>query len=349
MKNELTTIKKASFPKRILALIMDGTVSIFTFFSFFVLFSFIGTKAFHYNEIQDKALHLEESSNLYVKHEKKERTFIPISDSSIDEEKEFYLERTKAYYLQFKTSEEAYDYNVPIDLGNGEQVIPVNYYTEEWFNEKTKDIDTKEKAKEFAYNALVDFSKYLSESQLKLKRIELFVMILPSFTLSFSLFYIILPLVFKNGETLGKKAVGICLISFEGYSAKKKQIVLRQLFLLFYVGVFSLAFVVGPQSFIFLGFGVFVYFLATFISKTNRSFADFIAYTYMIDAKNSVWFDSEQEEQKKDEIVTANLDKYNQNKEENKNIIQIGSRIVDEDAKKEFLESQKRKKDKKEQ
>ena len=135
--------------------------------------------------------------------------------------------------------------------------------------------------------------------------------------------------------------MGLGLVTKDGYDIKKRQIVLRQLFLFVYVTFFSFFLTIGLGSFAILGLGVLIYFVAAFISKTNRSFADYLAYTYLIDARNSVWFKDPQEEENKNKEVEKNLEKYNRVKEENPNLLQVGSTIVNEDVKRELEESKR--------
>ena len=92
-----------------------------------------------------------------------------------------------------------------------------------------------------------------------------------------------------------------------------------------------------------LGIGVFIYFVATFISKTKRSFLDYLCYTYLIDTKTSVWFDSPEAEEKAEQELDAKMEKYQSKVEPDKNLIQVGTTIVNEQVKKE-LEEEKSKK-----
>ena len=340
MKSELKTIKKASFIKRILATIMDGAVAIFTFFALFLfVFSPIARNAFGYKDLVQQGSDLQIASHLYVLLDEKDTNNTPIY--LIDKEESeisFYMERLEYYYTQYKTSE-APDYNVEITDENGNKVLPINYYTKEWFSEKMKDVTTVEKAKDASLDAVKDFYKYVSEISMKIKRCEAFILI-PSFILSYSGFFILVPLLYKNGETFGKKVMGIGLATKDGYSVRKRQIVLRQLFLFFLTVFASLIIGIGFTSFATLFVGVFIYYLATFISRTNRSFADYLAYTYMIDTKNSVWFNSEIEEKDKENEIEKNLEKLNKIKEKDSHILQVGSTIVNEEAKQEVLAEQ---------
>lgn len=341
VSQELKSIKQASFVKRILAFIMDAAVAVFTFFAFFFfVFSPIASKAFGYTSLVKEASDLQISSHLYVLVNEKDNRNTPIYN--IDNKKvTYYTARIKYYYCTFKTKI-APDKNVKIELKDGTKVRPDQYYTESWFNDKFKDVDTVKEAKEASYDALVDFSKYLSSYQLKIRRIELF-MILPSYALSFGIYFIMVPLLYKNGETFGKKILGIGFVSKNEYAVTKKQIVLRQLFIFFLTTLLAFFITIGFGSFIILGFGILVYYIAAFISKTHTSMADFIGVTYLIDTKNSVWFKDANQEAEKEKIVQENLEKYNKIEVENKNILQVGSEIVNEEAKQEYLENQKKK------
>ena len=337
--DELRSIKKPNLARRVVAFIMDAALAVLAFFGFYLLFGIISTQVLHYNELMEEGYALRLQSHLYVEQEgvSGNTPIYLIEDQDID----YYKEKLKYYYCTFKTTEAA-DYNVEIDDGNGGKVLPINYYTEEWFNNKMVDVTTVEKAREASYDAVDDFVKYVSEINNKIKVAEL-VRIMPSFLLSYAAFFFIIPLCMKNGETLGKKTMSIGLVTKDGYSVKKRQIVARQLLNFFLATLVGFYFSIGVWSFFFLGFGVVIYYLVCLVNKDNRSLADFLAYTMMINTKLSVWFKDPEEENKKTQIVEENLSKYNKVKEENKNIIQVGSTIVNEDIKKELEEEQKEK------
>lgn len=339
MKSELKSIKQASFLKRIVAFIMDGSVAVFTFFAFFVLvFSPIATKAFHYKDIVNEAAELQLTSQLYVLENEKDNENTAII--YIDGDENYFKERLHYYYCDYRVNL-APDKDTEINNDNGEKVLPKDYFTEEWFNSFASSKTSINEWKEASRSALYDFSRYLNPYQVKIKRIELF-MIMPSFFLTFSGYFILVPLLYKNGETFGKKIMGLGFVTKDGYSVKKRQIVLRQLFALFLTTFASFFIGIGTTSFVTLGAGVFIYYLAAFISKTNRSMSDFLAYTYLIDAKNSVWFDDEKHEEKEEKSIEENLAKYNKDASKNEHVIQVGSEIVNEEVKKEFLDSSKK-------
>ena len=342
MNDELTSIKKASFVKRILAIIMDGSVAIFTFFAFFLLvFSPIATKAFGYKDAVNKASDIQLETHLYEKVKEKDQRNTPIYKIKKEEtELNYYTERLEYYYCVYKTTI-APDKESEILKDDGTTVKSYEYYPEYWNNVKGEIVDVKT-AQNFAYEATSDCHKYWSEYQMKARRCEIFI-IMPSFVISFGVFFILVPLLYKNGETFGKKFLGLGFVTKDGYGVKKRQIVLRQLFLLFLTTISCFTLTIGFGSLILLGAGVFIYYLAAFIIKDNRSFADLFAYTMLIDCKNSVWFKDVKEENEKQKIVAENLEKYNKVKVDNKHILQVGGEIVDEQAKEEYLKSKDKK------
>lgn len=115
------------------------------------------------------------------------------------------------------------------------------------------------------------------------------------------IYFLIIPLFFKNGETLGMKIVHVGLVNSLEYQVSKPQVFLKNLVIL---------------AEIFLGlFTFFIVFLVDYIvmifTKRHRSFSDFVAATVIIDTKNSVWFASRAVEEKLVAQVEENLRKSN--------------------------------------
>jgi len=65
--------------------------------------------------------------------------------------------------------------------------------------------------------------------------------------------------------------------------------------------------------------------------------------TLVVDANKSVWFDSKVEEQQKLDEINKNMEKYRSQKIENKNIIQIGDKILDDELRKKVEKQNKNK------
>ena len=255
------------------------------------------------------------------------------------------------------------EYNVEI---NG--VLPVNLYTNDWFSknilkigeetsyfmiDSSKDdyVDSivaklginKEEALNYlrnqAYEATKDFyySNYFQAVEKKIEAIQYFIF-LPPFALSFAIFYILIPLLFKDGETLGKKTMQIAVISFDGYSAKKRQILFREILLFIVIFILGIAVGIGLTSFAIMALGVLVLFILTLIPKNKRSIFDFAAYTIVVDSVHSTWFKSKEDEERHKQELDANMSKYKKYIPDNPNLIQVGTTIVDKDLKKEIEE-----------
>ena len=366
MKSELKQINNAHFAKRVLAVIMDAAVTIFAMFLLLV-FAFlpIAEKGMHYSDKVATRFQYQIASGLFVYYDELENGELKVYEiKDIDKINEntksdlvynlessdeyFYFNQAKYYFLHYKTGDVAEfipsnakveDFRAPnyADLIDGK--APIEVYTQSWFDAKVNELETPEKVLEFAMEDMSSQDYYIKSGK-DIKWVQAFI-IFPPFALSFSIFFIMIPLIFKNGETLGKKTLHICFINNDGYSVKKRQIVFRQVLLFLYVAFSAFIIGIGLTSFATLGVGVLIYFIAAFIPKSHRSIVDFAAYTLEIDARTSVWFEDALEETAKDVEIEENLKKYKKTKVENKNIIQVGSTIVNEDIKREIEEQNK--------
>ena len=253
-----------------------------------------------------------------------------------------------------------------------EGVLPKDYYTDEWFVSNALDfkdgvssyfnydstkssilekvtikegvmVDTIVKfLKKACYDATahLNYSDYYVELTNLIKWAQV-VEVVPAIILSYSVFYILIPLLYKNGETLAKKFLKIAVISSNGFQVKKPQILFREV-LMFSILLFSALIVgIGLTSLATLGFAIVLLLIATLISKEHRSPMDYAALTLVVDTPKSVWFNSPEEEKKFAQELDDKMAKYKNKKIIEKNVIQVGSTIIDEDVKKEFIESQK--------
>ena len=195
-----------------------------------------------------------------------------------------------------------------------------------------------------ANSAMADlyYSDYFKALNNEISAIQLFIFI-PPFVIGFAIYYFLFPLLFKNGETLGKKVTHIAVVSNEGFTVKKRQIVLRQVLL--FAAMFLAAFVfgIGITSFAILGLMTFILFVATLIPKNKRAPHDFAAYTLVVDSIHSTWFDNLEDEMAHKKEIDDNMAKYKKNSPINQNVIQVGSTIVDEDLKKSVEEENSKK------
>ncbi len=189
----------------------------------------------------------------------------------------------------------------------------------------------KEDMRKRVYDATKDFvsTDYIKSRQARIRSIQLWEQI-PVYVFVVSIFYVVIPLLFKNGETLGKKSLGLGVVGSSGYQVKKRQIffrgfvfVLEITFSLFIVGY-------GITSIATLGVGCFIMLMIAIFTKKHQAPHDFAAATMEIDIKKSVYFDNATAEDRYKKMVEGSLENLHQYEPENKNIIQVGGTIIDE-------------------
>ena len=402
-KNKISKYEIAPIAKRLFAGIMDGVVFLFTFFALALwVFTPIADHGLGYGKTYDEGQTYQLASHLYLPQKMNDDgkvVVVEIKDStgkyedytvttlynSSSNEPSLYINRIYYYYHNFKTNTDielpqnreydplvdhfaSPDYNKEI---NG--VLPVNLYTNEWFNNNILYLneestyfylDTQEsdylasiKVKEnkniddvisylknAAYNATSDFyySDFYQVIEKRVENMQYFIFFIP-FALAYGVYFILMPLVMKAGETLGKKSMNIAVISMDGYAAKKRQILFREILLFIVIGLLGISVGIGLTSLAVISLGVVVLFILTLIPKNKRSIFDYAAYTIVIDAIRSTWFKNEEDERRHQAEIEANMAKYKKYVPDNPNVIQIGSTIVDEKLKKEIEQEKKKK------
>lgn len=355
MNSNLKQINKAGLVKRILALVMDAAVAGFVMLGFVALATQpIANKAFNYEANIVEVDEAKAFSKLYVLEAKDIETkegrvlnnsdeiegvskneqivMTPLRDSKlgIDEVKN----RLQYYYCVYRTNDtEKLDFRTgmyaPLTIVNYEGK---EYTNEEFFDTVIAPVDNVETLKsKFVANAELELSETDRIVSLinKIDGAKYFIYGIP-FVISFAIFFIAIPLIFSGGETLGQKVLHIAYVNSDGYTIKKRQIVFKQLLLLLYV---STPLLIGGNiltRLAFLGLFLLAHFIVSFVDKKGRSPVDFAAYTMSVDTLTSVWFDDVEDEQKFNERVDQNVKKAKSVKVENKNIIQVGSKVIKE-------------------
>ena len=121
--------------------------------------------------------------------------------------------------------------------------------------------------------------------------------------LSMVIFYLIIPLCFKDGETIGKKINKICLVNRLGYQYKRAQLFPRLLssIIIFFTG-FSII------TFVILSVIVLASFLLVIFTKEHKSIHDYLAGTLVIEKVDSTWFENAKEEDAKEKEVQEYVD-----------------------------------------
>lgn len=164
----------------------------------------------------------------------------------------------------------------------------------------------------------------------------------PPFFLVLLVLYLAVPLIFKNGETLCKKMLNIGLLNIKEYQVTRPQVLLRQLV---FIAEMTLSYFIIPiifqsynESNLFsylatMGLGCFLLLIVTFFNQNRRTLHDFIALTFTIDTRKSVWFDDANQEDRSETQLAENLAKYEKNENAiGENVIQVGSTIIEERA-----------------
>ena len=127
-----------------------------------------------------------------------------------------------------------------------------------------------------------------------------------SFGFSMIIFFFVLPMIFKRGETIGKLIFHLGLVNKLGYKHSRLQLIPRTFFLV--VVVVALGLIIGINLW-FLGIVTFLalvsYGLAIF-TKDHKAIHDYIAGTMVVDKVHSEIYDNATQEDKvKKEINTV--------------------------------------------
>ena len=393
MAESISKIEPAPIAKRLFAAIMDALVFIFLFFGLAAFpFTPIAEAGLGYKEINRAETNYFYASHLYVAQKVDDNGDIQIVEvkdfgadfsryssltlySTTSADPSFYIKRLYYYYHNFKTNTDielpsvggfdpiadyfvSPEYNEPI---NG--VLPVNFYTSEWFSKNILDLEnpasyfqidssnldyvssisvkegvSNEDAISYLKNRVYDanaefyYSSYISDLHVQKVRIQYFIFFVP-FVISFAIFYILVPMLTKDGQTLGKLSMHLAVISNDGYAAKKRQILFREALLLIYISICGVVVGIGITSLAIMALGVLLAFIGTLIPKNKRSIFDYAAYTLVVDSIRSTWFKNKEDELRHKNEIEENMSKYKKYVPDNPNLIQVGSKIVDENYK----------------
>ena len=146
--------------------------------------------------------------------------------------------------------------------------------------------------------------------------------------ITFPLAYLLPALLFKNGETVGKKALKIGLVNTLGYQVTRGQMCLRTLPSYFF-GAIILLFV--PQQTIalaiLLGVLLLSYLLSLF-TNGHRAIHDYIGATIAVDMRSSTVYRSRAEEEAAGELI-------HKAGEEGERLLQEGEKALEEERKEE--------------
>lgn len=120
--------------------------------------------------------------------------------------------------------------------------------------------------------------------------------ILCSFILSALIFYFIIPICAKNGETLGKRMFHLCLANKIGYRYKRYQLIPRFLLPIAVIFISYLVFGFGLWMLGFVTIITLVSYTLSIFTKKHTALHDLVAGTIVVDKVHSEIFDNANDE-----------------------------------------------------
>jgi uncharacterized RDD family membrane protein YckC len=121
-------------------------------------------------------------------------------------------------------------------------------------------------------------------------------------------FYLLVPLLFSHGETLGKKICHLAVINKMGFASSRSQIVLRQLpgIILAFLPFVFLSTI--PAATLVLGACLLSY-VVTLFTPEHKSLADYWAGTLVVDSKESLFYENLEAQEKGEREFQALMQK----------------------------------------
>ena len=113
------------------------------------------------------------------------------------------------------------------------------------------------------------------------------LVIIVSLIFTYLFYNLVIPLVMKKGQSLGKFICGIRVVDHLGYNVKYRRMVLRCFVGLFFNVILAIFFAL-PW---FISVGMLLF------SKNGTTIQDYFSLTYLVDAKESTFFNSLEEQE----------------------------------------------------
>lgn len=170
------------------------------------------------------------------------------------------------------------------------------------YSKKYEELSEEDKTKySEAYLAFSKDSRYLDLSMKMFRLSTIFILV--AFFVAYLIVDFIIPLLFKNGQTIGKKLFGICLVKKNGVKIDNIVLFARTI-----VGKYAIETAFVALQLILLYFGtagiinfavvvilLIVQMLLLCINKNHMVLHDILAYTVVVDMSTQIIFDSEEE------------------------------------------------------
>ena len=267
---------KARLMSRFWAYLIDLfiTITLFSmFFSFIVTPIFSKTTKIDYYE--NKIVEIKLDSHLYKKGT--DSNYELITEGFDENITKFYveLENGENYLKEYENAKNdsgLFNYsqeNGWVEKDSEDKTALTNFYNKE-LNKAANILNENYDLNSYSFNMIV------------LRLIAIIIAIFIAY-----LFYnLVIPLIMKKGLTIGKFVCGIRLVDQNGYNVKYKRMVLRCFVGLFFNVV--LAIFLGITWFISVGMLIF--------SKNAITIQDYFSLTYSVDARESTFFASKEEQ-----------------------------------------------------
>ena len=204
-----------------------------------------------------------------------------------------------AFLLSVITNYDKYSTTYDESLTQYEQTYQTNFgYTQDEFNELDADAQA---AYMNAYNALTKDADAMYAYRMMVNLIMLITSL--SILLSYLVLEFVIPILFKNGQTLGKKIFGIAVMRTNGVKMNNISLFIRTFLgkyaietmipvLIITMILFNSIGIVGP---IVIGLILLLQIILMCATKTNSLIHDLLADTVVVDFASQMIYDSEEE------------------------------------------------------
>ena len=151
------------------------------------------------------------------------------------------------------------------------------------------------------------------------------------------IFYFMFPMIFKDGETLGKLIMHTCLVNKLGYKYPKSGLIIRFLLPAAVVAILLLFTGLSLLTIIIFSVIVLISYVLTIFTKDHKAIHDYLAGSMVIDKRESTFFKDineeeklEKETEKFDSLLKEDTDIF-----QDKSVLYVNPRYREENEKKD--------------
>ena len=116
-----------------------------------------------------------------------------------------------------------------------------------------------------------------------------------SFFIAMMIFYLIIPLCFKDGQTLGKCIMHLCLVNKHGYKVEKWRLIPRALLPTIFAVIILALLGISLSTVFVMGVFILVSFLLSIFTHEHKSLYDLVSGALVVDQRNSNIYKDEAE------------------------------------------------------